>query len=77
VGRSIAHRLHNSAQIIYIDLCVKVVFEGVRGKSYQGDVALDDIVIKDGFCSPLKECEFEDVNMCGWSNEKRYFTQYL
>ena len=56
------------------DLFVKVVFEGVRGKGYQGDIALDDIVIKDGFCPPLKECEFEDVNLCGWTNEKRYFT---
>jgi len=55
-----------------IDLCVKVVFEGVRGKNYQGDIALDDIVIKDGFCPPLKECSFEDANMCGWTNEKRY-----
>ena len=54
-----------------IDLCVKVVFEGVRGKDYQGDIALDDIVIKDGLCPPLKQCEFEDVNMCGWTNEKR------
>lgn len=33
---------------------------------------MDDIVIKDGFCPKLKECEFEDVNMCGWTNEKRY-----
>lgn len=56
-----------------INLCVKVVFEGVRGKDYQGDIALDDIVIKDGFCPPLKECSFEDVNMCGWTNEKRCF----
>lgn len=55
-----------------IDLCVKVVFEGVRGKGYHGDIALDDIVIKDGFCPPLKECAFEDINMCGWTNEKRY-----
>ena len=60
-----------------IDLFVKVVFEGVRGKDYQGDIALDDIVIKDGFCPPLKECEFEDVNMCGWTNEKRYFTHCM
>ena len=56
-----------------IDLFVKVVFEGVRGKDYQGDIALDDIVIKDDFCPPLKECSFEEVNLCGWTNEKRYF----
>lgn len=52
---------------------VKVVFEGVRGKDYQGDIVLDDIVIKDGFCFSFKECEFEDVNLCGWINERRYF----
>lgn len=59
-----------------IYLFVKVVFEGVRGKDYQGDIALDDIVIKDGFCPPLKECEFEDVNLCGWTNERRYFCTF-
>ena len=52
---------------------VQVVFEGVRGKDYQGDIALDDIVIKNGLCPPLKECTFEDTNLCGWKDEKRYF----
>lgn len=27
-----------------------VVFEGVRGISYRGDIALDDITVKDGSC---------------------------
>ena len=49
----------------------QVVFEGVRGKSFQGDIAIDDIVLNDGFCSSLKACSFEDVQMCGWTNEKR------
>ena len=51
------------------------MFEGVRGKSYRGDIAVDDIAVKDGFCPPLKECTFEDVRMCGWTQEKRYYHQ--
>jgi len=26
------------------------VFEGVRGVSYRGDIALDDVSLKDGSC---------------------------
>ena len=49
----------------------QVVFEGVRGTSYQGDIAIDDIVMKNGVCPPPKACSFEDVKMCGWTNDKR------
>ena len=55
----------------YCAFSIQVVFEGVRGRSYQGDIAVDDIVIKSGSCAPLKACSFEDVQMCGWTNEKR------
>lgn len=51
---------------------LKIVFEGVRGKDYRGDIAIDDLAVKNGFCPPLKECAFEDVNKCGWTDEKRY-----
>ena len=30
--------------------CVQLVFEGVRGSSYRGDIAIDDIQLKDGPC---------------------------
>ena len=28
----------------------QLVFEGVRGRSYQGDIALDDVAVKPGLC---------------------------
>jgi len=30
-----------------------IVFEGIRGSGYRGDIAIDDILIKDGDCSTL------------------------
>lgn len=44
-----------------------VIFEGVRGLSYQGDIALDDLDIADGPCPPLTVCDFE-TDMCKWTN---------
>ena len=29
---------------------MQIVFEAVRGVSYRGDIALDDIAIRDGSC---------------------------
>ncbi|XP_071956926.1 MAM and LDL-receptor class A domain-containing protein 2-like [Antedon mediterranea] len=54
----------------------EVVFEGIRGSSYFGDIALDDIVLLDGDCNSNtgppaignSDCTFEDTAMCGWSN---------
>lgn len=43
---------------------------GVRGSSYSGDIAIDDIMVKDGACSATVSCDFE-VNYpqyCGWKN---------
>ena len=31
--------------------CVQLVFEGVRGSSFRGDIAIDDIQLKDGSCA--------------------------
>mgnify|MGYP001798022958 CR=1 FL=1 len=46
----------------------QVVFEGIRGESWAGDIALDDISVIDGACPPQLVCTFEDKNLCGWSN---------
>ena len=44
-----------------------ILFEGVRGTSYQGDIALDDLDIVDGKCPSPRQCDFEG-NTCGWKN---------
>lgn len=48
----------------------QVVFEGVRGSSYQGDIALDDIEVQDKACPSTNDCDFESpvsqLQLCGW-----------
>lgn len=39
-----------------------LVFEGIRGNSYRGDIAIDDITLADGKCPPSLHCDFGD----GW-----------
>lgn len=31
-------------------ICLQVVFEGVRGNGTQGDIAIDDITLRFGYC---------------------------
>lgn len=45
----------------------QIVFEGIRGNSYQGDIAIDDVVLLDGRCPPPGDCNFES-GMCTWVN---------
>lgn len=40
----------------------------MRGKSFKGDIALDDISVQDGQCPPQALCTFDDPSMCGWRN---------
>lgn len=47
----------------------QVVFEGVRGRSVSGDIAIDDIQIHDGTCPPPGTCNFE-MGFCLWQNDK-------
>ncbi|XP_077978860.1 MAM and LDL-receptor class A domain-containing protein 1-like [Glandiceps talaboti] len=50
-----------------------VVFEGVAGTSFEGDIALDDISLQNGLCPsssttpPYRDCNFEDNTLCGWT----------
>ncbi|XP_070567019.1 MAM and LDL-receptor class A domain-containing protein 2-like [Ptychodera flava] len=48
----------------------QVVFEGVRGTDYQGDIALDDLTLIDGQCSYISglTCDFES-DQCGLTND--------
>ena len=45
----------------------QVVFEGIRGSSFQGDIAIDDVVLLDNTCPPPGDCNFE-TGMCTWTN---------
>ncbi|RNA19406.1 MAM and LDL-receptor class A domain-containing 2-like, partial [Brachionus plicatilis] len=46
-----------------------VVFEGIVGSSFTGDIAIDDIFIDTrGPCSKPAQCSFED-SLCNWQEE--------
>ncbi|KAH9494982.1 hypothetical protein Btru_018318 [Bulinus truncatus] len=47
----------------------KVVFEGVAGLGYRGDIAVDDIVVYDGTCPQTTVCDFEDDGICGYNQD--------
>ncbi|XP_071851180.1 MAM and LDL-receptor class A domain-containing protein 1-like isoform X5 [Apostichopus japonicus] len=46
----------------------QLVFEGVRGKSFTGDIALDDIILFPEVCPASRECHFE-FGFCLWSQD--------
>ena len=46
----------------------QIVFEAVRGKGTLGDIAIDDIRLRDGPCTPFGDCNFENGDMCTWKN---------
>ena len=48
----------------------KVVFEGVKGGSYTGDIAIDDVKIMSGSCPPPGDCSFEK-GFCTWTNTQK------
>ncbi|XP_039254872.2 MAM and LDL-receptor class A domain-containing protein 1-like [Styela clava] len=46
---------------------VNIIFEGVRGKNYRGDIAIDDILLSPTRCGRKSiNCDFEK-NTCGWT----------
>ena len=42
------------------DLNFQLVIEGIVGKSYDGDAAIDDTEVLNGPCDPEATCNFED-----------------
>ena len=47
----------------------QLVFEGVRGSGYQGDIAIDDISMDVGACQGVATCDFE-TDLCGWTERQ-------
>ena len=59
----------------------RVAFEGVVGKSYLGDIALDDILLSQSACPPSRGCDFE-LNLCdyqtnGWVRQQATNISYF
>lgn len=48
-------------------LFIQLVFEGVVGKGFRGDIGLDDIRVTEGVCPHIGSCDFE-YDMCGLFN---------
>ncbi|KAK7488814.1 hypothetical protein BaRGS_00019949, partial [Batillaria attramentaria] len=48
---------------------LRFLFRGVRGDSYTGDIAIDDVKVTEGGCI-LADCDFENNTLCGWSNAR-------
>lgn len=48
----------------------QIVFEGVKGTGYTGDIAIDDVKIMiDSACPAPGDCTFED-GFCTWTNSR-------
>ncbi|CAF4840990.1 unnamed protein product, partial [Rotaria sp. Silwood1] len=47
-----------------------IIFEGVVGKSFLGDIAIDDVLIKERLCPSVGNCDFEQ-SMCTYKNSEK------
>ena len=47
-------------------LFFQIVFEGIVGSGYEGDISIDDIWISSGPCAAFGSCAFEQ-DLCGWT----------
>jgi hypothetical protein len=45
-----------------------VAFESEYGIGFFGDLAIDDVVIRNGNCPSLGSCTFESIDFCTWHN---------
>ena len=52
----------------YLFYVTQMVFEAIKGTSFTGDIAIDDFKIRDGACPAPGDCDFEDADMCSWTN---------
>ena len=49
----------------------QLLFEGVRGASFAGDIAIDDFKLMDGACNQPAYCDFEKDDWCTWTNSDK------
>jgi hypothetical protein len=58
---------------------LQIILQGTAGKSFQGDIALDDLLLVDGNCpSDLPfECDFDDESLCGFTNDPTEKHQWI
>ena len=60
----------NAQRTVKSSVPYQIVFEGVVGQSWQGDIALDDISLSLTPCTiPAYSCDF-DADICGWVQDK-------
>ena len=64
---SFARKWYETKRTIRSSKPWRIVFEGVVGKSYLGDIAVDDFFSISGVCPPPKYCDFES-DFCAYSN---------
>jgi len=50
--------------------CFKVVFEAIRGRSYQGDISLDDVYFQDGTCPTIIPPVDPNPQVCSDVNDR-------
>ena len=48
-----------------------VAFESEYGTGFAGDLAIDDVFIRNGACPSLGSCTFESIDFCTWHNLRR------
>ncbi|CAF3948718.1 unnamed protein product [Rotaria sp. Silwood2] len=48
----------------------RIIFEGVVGDSFEGDISIDDIDRLAVSCKEPNNCDFEGDTFCGWENVK-------
>ena len=56
------------SQVIIFSLFSQAVFEGIRGRGYRGDIAIDDTNVQSGPCPPPGSCDFEK-GLCAYQND--------
>ena len=68
VFRKTFENCSNNSVTLFIQ---QLLFEGVRGASFTGDIAIDDFKLMDGACNQPAYCDFEKDDWCTWTNSDK------